>query len=90
MMWLDPLIPVARATVEALFNGLWQGMLLCALVACGLACIRRTNAATEGSVSTTEEATMACEWAGTGTSGVLPFCSAMAAVNSASRGIRAG
>ena len=45
MMWFDA-TPIARATVEALFNCLWQGMLLCGLVACALAVSRGTNAAT--------------------------------------------
>ena len=46
MMSSDALITMARVTVEALFNGLWQGTLLCAVVGCGLACHRRANAAT--------------------------------------------
>ena len=45
MMWFDA-TPIARATVEALFNCLWQGLLLCGLVACALAMSRGTNAAT--------------------------------------------
>jgi beta-lactamase regulating signal transducer with metallopeptidase domain len=45
MMWFDA-TPIASATVEALFNCLWQGLLLCGLVACALAMSRGTNAAT--------------------------------------------
>ena len=48
MMWFDT--SIARTVVEALFNGLWQGILLCALVAIALAFCRRTNAATRYAV----------------------------------------
>ncbi|HUJ22242.1 MAG TPA: M56 family metallopeptidase [Bryobacteraceae bacterium] len=41
---------VARVTVEALFNGLWQGLVVCALAAGALACHRRCNAATRYAV----------------------------------------
>ncbi len=46
MMSPDSLNHVARVTVEALFNGLWQGAALCGVAACALACHRRVNAAT--------------------------------------------
>lgn len=46
MMTLDSLNHVARVTVEALFNGLWQGAAICGIVACAMACHRRINAAT--------------------------------------------
>jgi beta-lactamase regulating signal transducer with metallopeptidase domain len=46
MMSPDALSSIARATVEALFNGLWQGIALCALVGAALACHRSANAAT--------------------------------------------
>jgi beta-lactamase regulating signal transducer with metallopeptidase domain len=46
MMSPDSLNHVARVTVEALFNGLWQGVALCGVAAGALACHRRANAAT--------------------------------------------
>ena len=50
MIWLDGLTSVARITAEALLNGLWQGVLLCACVGCALALARRANAATRYAV----------------------------------------
>ena len=46
MMSPDSLNHVARVTVEGLFNGLWQGVAICGIVAFALECHRRTNAAT--------------------------------------------
>lgn len=45
-MPFDALGSVARVVVEALFNGLWQGIALCLFVGCALACHRHANAAT--------------------------------------------
>ena len=42
----DAISSLARVTVEALFNGLWQGIALCVFVGGALACYRRANAAT--------------------------------------------
>jgi len=50
MMWSDFLNSIARVTIEALFNGLWQGVALAALIGCALACHRRTNAATRHAI----------------------------------------
>src|SRR6476659_8270741 len=46
MMPFDALSSLARIVVEALFNGLWQGIALCIFISCALACHRRANAAT--------------------------------------------
>src|SRR5690348_9083011 len=46
MISSDAISSLARVIVEALFNGLWQGIVLCILVGCALACHRRANAAT--------------------------------------------
>src|SRR5438034_2993423 len=46
MNWLAPLSVIARAILEALFNGLWQGIAVCVAAACLMRLSRRPNAAT--------------------------------------------
>ena len=46
MTWLAPLSVIARAILEALFNGLWQGLAVSVAAACLIWLSRRPNAAT--------------------------------------------
>jgi len=46
MTWLAPLSVIARAILEALFNGLWQGIAVSMAAACLIRLCRRPNAAT--------------------------------------------
>src|ERR1700730_4865289 len=60
MIPFDALSSVARVVVEALFNGLWQGIALCLFVSCALACHRRANAATRYAIWCLALAAISC------------------------------
>lgn len=60
MMPFDALSSLARIVVEALFNGLWQGIALCIFISCALACHRRANASTRYAIWCLALAAVAC------------------------------